>query len=163
MILKVIVAVGLSGTMLASNGYVGQAQTSARGKCRTAHHKVVKLAAGTDSAVIEMGVTGGNIRPWTITFHHDGTITSDSWIQVGNRKLDDPNNALPGLVTLASAEGFFGMQVSQQCTGTLPDVAARFVTVITASGSTRVSVRGGCNARFSQLWAVLASAAGIQS
>jgi hypothetical protein len=67
-------------------------------------------------------------------------------------------DAVHGLVDLAKAEGFFRMPATTLCRGTLPDFAGSFVTV----GSTRVSVRGSCNLRFSKLYAVLAAAAGVQ-
>ena len=103
------------------------------------------------------GRTGGNIVPAKVSIGKDGRVTSTG----SEPKLAQASVSLRnGLGKLATAEGFFSMPVSTQCPATLPDIAARFITV-SAGGKTRtVSVHGTCKPAFEELYAVLSAAVG---
>ena len=108
------------------------------------------------------GRTGGNIAPFTVRIGRDGRLATTGPVEVA-----DPGAVLSpalraGLARLARAEGFFAMPTLIRCSGVLPDVAGRFVTV-SAGGKTRtVTARGGCKAAFEELFAVLAAVAGVR-
>lgn len=157
--MRTYVTLALSCLLLLTSFTAAHAKT--KPKCATARSRAVKLASLGDGTVISFGIKGGNIRPWTVSIHQDGTITTNSWVSTANKRLTDPANALAGLATLAQAEGFFTMPATRQCSGTLPDVASRYMTYTTASGTTTVRVHGTCDQRFNQLWAVLNSVAGV--
>lgn len=120
----------------------------------------VKVHQNSSNPAIVFGIAGGNIRPWQVTIHNDGTVTATG-ITVRDQHLADPKNTLNGLKLLAKAAGFNTMQPQTQCTGTLPDIAGRFVEIHSAAGSKRVSVHGGCSGPFNRLWAVLYATADV--
>ena len=121
----------------------------------------VHLQSSYGQATISFGIEGGNIRPWSVTVNYNGSIVGNDYRKPTNTHLYDPKNSMNGLQKLAGAEGFVAMPATQQCARVLPDVAARFVTIATATGTHKVSVRGLCNTQFNELWAVLASTAGF--
>ncbi|MDQ2744775.1 MAG: hypothetical protein M3Z66_21120 [Chloroflexota bacterium] len=121
----------------------------------------VHLKSSYGRATITFGIEGGNMRPWSVTFNYNGSIVGNDYRKPTNTHLYDPKNSMNGLQKLADAEGFGAMPATQQCTRVLPDVASRFVTISTAAAQQKVSVRGFCNTRFNELWAVLASTTGF--
>jgi hypothetical protein len=104
------------------------------------------------------GRTGGNIIPFRVTIGKDGRVTA-----TGPQKLTLTFATVAlrnGLAKLAQAEGFWTMPAFVSCPGTLPDVAAHFVTV-SAGGKTRtVTSHGSCKAAFEELYAVLSASVG---
>ncbi len=121
----------------------------------------VHLKSSYGQATITFGIEGGNLRPWSVTVNYSGSIVANDYRKPMNTHLYDPKNSMNGLQKLADAEGFGAMPAERQCGSALPDVASRFVTIITAAGTHKVSVRGLCNRQFNELWAVLASTAGL--
>ncbi|GAC1323749.1 MAG: hypothetical protein NVS2B16_15720 [Chloroflexota bacterium] len=121
------------------------------------HH----LRAGAPQPAFIFGRKGGNIRPFTATINTNGqlTVTGMSQSPTANRFLGP--QVAPGLLKLAEATQFFAAAPSIQCGTTLmPDTATIFITVTTTSGTKTVSMHGGCNTGFEQLWSVLAAIAG---
>jgi hypothetical protein len=109
-----------------------------------------------------LGRTGGNIAPFSVRIGSDGRVTTKGPVNGAPPTSPLSSPLRNGLVKLAKAEGFFTMPTSIRCQGVLPDFASRFVTV-SAGGKTRtVTVRGGCNAPFEELYAVIAAVAGAQ-
>jgi len=104
------------------------------------------------------GRTGGNIVPSKVVISSTGRVTSDSSVPVNKTPVSLA--ARNGLVKLAKAEGFFTMTAFTACSGTLPDIAAQFVTVTVAGKTRTVTVHGGCVASFNELYAVLGAVAG---
>lgn len=119
----------------------------------SAHH-----SARQASTVFTFGVRGGNIRPWSVQLASDGSVTA-SIVTVGDAHLPDGHNTIIGLKVLAKAEQFGAMSRQTNCTGTLPDIASRYITY---KGKT-VAVHGACVSHFNQLYAVLYNTADVQS
>jgi hypothetical protein len=46
------------------------------------------------------------------------------------------------------------------CAGVLPDIASRYISFSTTSGTKRVQVHGGCNTPFNQVYAILQATIG---
>lgn len=134
---------------------------SRSGKCtstRTTHHT---LKAATTAPAITVGISGGNIMPWSVSVAGDGTVTASGWNKPKISHLTDPKDALPALFKLADAEGFWSMTAQTSCTGTLPDIASQYIQINSSTGSKRVAVHGGCNANFQQLLAAYENAVGL--
>jgi hypothetical protein len=158
-------AVVLSLLLFALDGFsVGHAAHLSAHKCSTSSagkkgkHTMAQASA---SPVFTFGVTGGNIRPWSVSIDPDGSVQSKG-IGVRDQKPIYPTDTLNGLLALAGTEGFWSMPSSTSCTGTLPDIASRFVQITSNTGTTKVSVHGGCNGSFNQLWANLAATVDIE-
>jgi len=117
-----------------------------------------QAAHASSTPALRFGRSGGNIEHFTVTISPTGRVTTEGPVQLARPRLTLTPDAMRGLVDLARAEGFFRMPATTVCRGTLPDVAGSFVTV----GSKRVLVRGSCNRRFSELYAVLAAVAGVR-
>ena len=114
------------------------------------------------TAKFVFGRSGGNIRPYSVTISRDGRVTARGGVTLSRQDVVVPAGVLRALVAMAKAEGFYSWPAATICPGTLPDFASLFVTVTTSRGTKKVSVRGGCNARFAQLYAVLGAVAGVQ-
>lgn len=108
------------------------------------------------------GRSGGNIAPFTVKIGRDGRVTSKGPVTPAPTSTPLSSPLRNGLAKLAKAEGFFAMPTAIRCQGTLPDFASRFVTVSAAGQTRTVSARGGCNAAFEELYAVIAAVAGTQ-
>jgi len=123
-------------------------------------HKPAGLTAGQND--ITFGIRGGNIQTWTATIAGDGTVTTTGWEKSRNAKLMEAQPALNGLFKLADAEGFFTMPQVTSCSGTNPDVATRYISMDSGSGSRQVAVHGTCVQGFNELYAVLANEVDLQ-
>jgi hypothetical protein len=109
--------------------------------------------------IFSFGRTGGNIVPFSVSVSKEGRVTTSGPVSVTN-KVTLAQPLRNGLAKLAKAEGFFSMPVAIRCSAVHPDVAAHFVT-FSAGGKTRtVTARGGCNAAFEELYAVITAALG---
>ncbi len=117
-----------------------------------------QAAHASSPRAFAFGRSGGNIAPFTVMISPTGRVTAQGSVRLARPRLTLTQDAVHGLVDLAKTEGFFRMPATTVCRGTLPDFAGSFVTV----GSKRVTVRGSCNRRFSELYAVLAAVAGVQ-
>lgn len=129
--------------------------------------KVHSLPSGSANlAVIKFGVQGGSLRPWSVQFGLDGTITP-TVLSLPKTKFADPKNALRGLLALADAEGFFSMKKAIGCLGSggNPDVSSRYIMIHSSAGTRHVNSFGSCTAtaKFDQIYAVLEETAGIGS
>lgn len=127
--------------------------------------KTHSLPGNASGAIFSFGVQGGNMRPWSVKFALDGTITST--LSSSKAKLTDPKNSLRGLLALADAEGFFAIKKDVGCLSgpTNPDVGNRYIIIHSSSGTKHVNEYGTCTAtaRFDQLYAVLQETAGTGS
>jgi hypothetical protein len=140
--------------------FAGHAATKKTGcTTRKTSTKHVLVSNGT---AIAFGSVGGNMQPWTVTFNADGTVTAKGWVKPRNNKLMNPASTLQGFETLAQGIGFYSMPGLTNCTGTLPDISSRYVTMTTTTGSRTVRFHGGCGGEFNQLWSALANAADYQ-
>ena len=110
-------------------------------------------------ATFVFGREGGNIRPYTVTIYNDGTVTASGPVSPTPRHLTEAVDTIAGLLTLARAEGFFGLPTQIVGHG-LPDVGGRFIRIHTAHGTKTVHVRFVRVAAFDQLYAVLLAVAG---
>jgi hypothetical protein len=108
------------------------------------------------------GRSGGNIQPFSVTVARDGRVTARGAVTLARPDVVVPAAALRALLTLAKAEGFYSWPAARVCRGTLPDFASLFVAVTTARGTRKVTVRGSCNQRFAQLYAILGAVAGVE-
>ena len=115
-------------------------------------------AHASSTPTLRFGRSGGNIAPFTVTISPTGRVTTQGPVKLARPSRTLTPDAVHGLVVLAKTEGFSRMPAATACRGTLPDFAGSFVEV----GSKRVTVRGSCNRRFSQLYAVFAAAAGVR-
>ena len=108
--------------------------------------------------LLSFGQTGGNIRPFTVTVTSDGRLhfSGPGWRGRGTKIVPLP--VRQGLLRLAQAEGFFSMPTLTRCSGTLPDVASRFIKVSTGSEVRTVVVHGSCNRSFDETYAVFSAA-----
>lgn len=122
-----------------------------------AHH--LRPAAAQPAFIF--GRRGGNIRPLSVTIDDGGQVSGAGSASGQNAPRNLTPDVAKGLLKLAEAEEFFSMPASTACPGVLPDVGTLYVTINTTSGAKTVSVHGGCNASFSQLWGVLAAATGV--
>ena len=107
------------------------------------------------------GRVGGNIAPYTVDVHLDGTLSSSGPVRLANPSKSVPAATLRRLGLLVRSTGFSSLPARTTCAGALPDFAASFVTVKTGSTSKRVLVRGDCRPGFQRLYRALAAAAGV--
>jgi len=113
-------------------------------------------SGGAASGSFAFGTTGGNVVPRHVTISATGRV-----VERGLRTKTIDVAAVHGLLTLATAERFFSLPKRIECAGTLPDVAALYVTVRTPARTRTVTVHGSCNRRFAELYAVLNAVATI--
>jgi hypothetical protein len=109
------------------------------------------VAAALAAPTIAFGRVGGNIKPFAAAVDASGHVTVD-----GAAARDVGAARVRALVRIAQREQFFSLPRSTRCTGTLPDVAARYVRLRSAGVVRTVRVQGGCNARFERIWSALA-------
>ena len=122
-----------------------------RGTAAVGHHP--PRARGT--ATVAFGQEMGNILPFRVTIGAEGKVRVTGPVHVNGASTTVSKDALAGIVLLARYSEFPSLPAFTGCTGTLPDVAARYVDLKTATWSHRVSVRGGCVDAINQLFAVL--------
>jgi hypothetical protein len=120
----------------------------------TKHPRAHTLAVSATGPVIQFGQFGGNIRPWDAAINADGTVTAKG-ITAAETRLADPKNALNGLLKLADAEGFWSVASATACSGTLPDIASRYIQITSNTGTRKIAVHGACVDGFNQLFAEL--------
>lgn len=101
--------------------------------------------------VIAFGRVDGNIKPFAASVNAAGQVTVD-----GAQARDVGSARVRALVRLARRQQFFSLPASTRCSGTLPDVAARYIRVRSAGRVKTVRFQGSCNPRFEALWNALA-------
>jgi hypothetical protein len=102
------------------------------------------------------GTVGGNIRPLTASIARSGKVVVD-----GAPTRTVSRAKLVALGRLAHRQGFFSLPATVTCAGVLPDIASRYVRVTDGSRTWKVTVHGGCNARFNRVYSALARAADL--
>ena len=103
----------------------------------------------------------GNIVPFRVTIGIDGKIHTSGPVHANGTSTMVSKDALAAIALLARSAGFTSLPAFTGCAGTLPDIAARYIEVRTASWSHRASVRGGCVDALNQLFAVLMNLAHV--
>lgn len=94
--------------------------------------------------------------PFQVTIEPTGRIHASGQLEPARRQLSHAK--IVSLSRLVHEDFSAGLK-SRLCPGTNPDVGSEFIH---AYGRT-VRVHGGCEPRFSRLWATLAKAAGLRS
>jgi hypothetical protein len=113
------------------------------------------LAACGSAAVahtpIVFGITGGNIAPYRVSIQPNGSVRG-SGSQASLRRQIPPSRVrqLTNEIQQASL-------ASRSCAGSVPDVASQYIRV----GGRTVTVHGGCEAQFRQVWGDLLQAVGL--
>jgi len=110
------------------------------------------LAAPASAGGYSFGRLGGNIIPFTVTIDAQGATHASGPVHVGRSKLTAAQ--LAAVAKAAAAARFASLPATTLCPGTLPDVAATFVV----AGGHRVTVHGGCSARYATVWNALTAA-----
>jgi hypothetical protein len=113
-------------------------------------------AASTTPHRIVFGIAGGNMVPFQVTIEPTGRIHASGPLEPSRRHLSHAK--IVSLSRLVREDFSAGLK-SRLCPGTNPDVGSEFIH---AYGRT-VRVHGGCEPRFSRLWATLAKAVGLRS
>jgi hypothetical protein len=119
---------------------------------------VVGLAAcgssrATDGPIVA-GITGGNLRPFSVTIEPNGSVQTRGPAPLIQRR-HIPQAAVRRLRDEIAAAALH----SRVCAGALPDVAAQYIRV----GGTTITVRGGaarCEPAFARTWVKLFNAVG---
>jgi len=107
------------------------------------------------------GRSGGNIAPFRVEIHADGTLHHSGAVRLARPADPVSKQRLDALLRLARTQSFWSLPRVIRCAGSLPDYAYLFVTVGTATSTRTVKVRGGCRARFARVFAGLEAAAGV--
>ena len=115
---------------------------------------------GATSPAFTFGRTGGNIRPFAVTIASGGRVSGTGAVQLVSPAPKLSAAVVSGLRKLARAEGFYAAPVSARCPNVLPDVAALYVTIRSAGTTRTVSVKGGCNSSFGELFETLLAVSG---
>jgi hypothetical protein len=97
---------------------------------------------------IVFGITGGNIAPYRISIQPNGSARGR-----GRTVLAQIS---PARVRALRREIQQAHLSSRRCAGVLPDVASRYIRI----GDRTITVRGGCETRFNQVWNDLVRAVG---
>jgi hypothetical protein len=112
--------------------------------------------------VFEFGRKGGTILPFQIAVRADGTVSVTGTVRRTERVTVSPQ-ALAGLKKLALAEQFFTMPATTNCLGTVGGLATNYIRAHIGKRDKTVSVYGGCNKRFVELFEVLEAVAGVST
>jgi hypothetical protein len=153
-----------AGGLVATLALLGTGPYSTHGAARAAA-PCIPAGYGAPGAtpVISFGHTGGNIRPTKVAIYSDGTITYQ-----GGRPLSTSYHIQPaavqGLERLAQAEGFATMPALIKSPHWLPDFGFNFISIRAGCSATVQTVRaqGQVTGGFSELYATLAAATGLQ-
>jgi len=107
--------------------------------------------SGTQNLKITFGLSGGTMRPYSVTIAPGGAVTTTGLPYGKPKPVTSGKDAeLSGLVR----KGFADFK-NDQCPGTFPDESAMFITAL---GRT-ITVRGSCEPGFTQLWNSLITSA----
>jgi hypothetical protein len=104
-------------------------------------------SAEVTATPIVFGISGGNIAPYRVSIQPDGSVRGATHRQIPSARV----RRLQREIEQAHL-------TSRRCSGTLPDVASRYIRV---SGRT-VTVHGACEPSFERVWHDLAQAAGVR-
>ena len=151
---------GIVGLLAIGGSLAGSGIAVAHHLTGAPRHHIYHHTATSGTPVYVFGQRGGNILPFEVTIAGDGAISATR-IKARTTRLSNPQDTLNGLAKLADAEGFTTLPPTVRCTGTLPDIASRYITVTTRSSSYTVQVHGGCNAAFNEFFATLYNTAGV--
>jgi hypothetical protein len=121
---------------------------------------VVASAASAAPRSYEFGRSGGSIIPFSVTIAVDGTVSVSGPVRVSVQRISPA-----GMVRLVAAlrqQRFWGLPATTRCEGTLPDIAAEFITVHTGTATHSVLVHGDCVTRFNALYDAITRAVGLR-
>lgn len=107
-------------------------------------------SAPTGSPIV-FGLTGGNIRPFSVTIRPNGSVHERGTTPPIHRRQIPPAE-----VQRLQREIKVANLASRNCTGALPDTASRYIR----SGGRTVTVHGSCDTAFERIWNKLVAAVG---
>jgi len=117
--------------------------------CAAYAHAASHGVASPSPIVVTFGREGGNMLPLRVTIDATGAVAISAPGRTTPSSVHLSPDALDGLRTLATAEGFAAMPLRQIGHG-LPDVGGRYVGIRTGSALTVVHVRYVHNRAFDQ-------------
>jgi len=124
---------------------------------------LLATAAGARAPLaFSFGRTGGSIMPFDVKIFADGRVGVTGAVRRIERVTVTPQ-ALAALRKLANAERFFSMPASTNCLGTVGGLATNYIRGHVGKRNRTVSVRGGCNKRFLELFEVLKAVAAVST
>jgi hypothetical protein len=109
------------------------------------------------------GRIGGNIAPFRVGIHTDGTVARSGPVRLANPNVRLSKARLAALLRYARTQHFWTLRRRTLCRDSLPDIASLYVTIHTTTRTRTVTVRGECSTRFARIYRALASAATVKS
>ena len=129
---------------------------------------IATLAAPASSArasappVFDFGRKGGTILPFDVKIFANGRVLVSGTVRRMERVTVSPQ-ALDGLRKLTNAEHFFSMPAATNCLKTIGGLATNYIRARIGKQDKTVSVYGGCNKRFLELFELLKAAAAVST
>jgi hypothetical protein len=114
--------------------------------------------ATAGKASFVFGTQGGSVMPFTVVINAKGKVSAKGPIQVKKRQLSVKQ--LNTLLARAQSGGFFKLPKTKQCSGSLPDISARYISISTTAKSHQSTVHGTCLSSFNTLYTALMKATG---
>ena len=111
-------------------------------------------SAGTHVTII-FGQEMGHIRPFSVTIAANGAVKPSGPIHLNGNAATISRDAVMGIVRLAQTEQFRALPSFTACPGALPDLATRYISIMTPRWQHRAGARGACLDILNQLFAVL--------
>jgi len=130
--------------------------------CLVAAAVLTSAAGAKVQPAFTFGRRGGTIRPFTVKIFPDGRVLATGAIRIIEHVTVTPE-ALAALRKLANAEHFFAIRAYTDCHGTVGGLASNYIRVRLGRRAKTVSVRGGCNKRFLELFDVLQAVAAVST
>ena len=103
-------------------------------------------SSSTAHGPIVFGISGGNIAPYRVSIQPNGGVRGASHRQISRER-----------VRRLQQEIEEAHLTSRRCSGTLPDIASRYIRV----GDRTVTVHGSCETSFQRVWNELAQTVGL--
>jgi hypothetical protein len=130
--------------------------------CLVAAAVLPSAAGAKGQPAFTFGRRGGTILPFTVKIFPDGRVVATGAIRTIEHVIVTPE-ALSAMRKLANAEHFFAMRAYTNCHGTVGGLASNYIRVRIGRRAKTVSLRGGCNKRFLELFDVLQAVAAVST
>lgn len=121
------------------------------------HH----LQSAPGGVAFEFGGVAGLMPSWDVKMYNNGTVGVTGCARLADPSLHLTVATLRGLLKLAEAARFFALPRTISGSPRATDVQQGYIAVTTTSGTKTVTVIGAHNARYVQLWSVLAAVTGV--
>ena len=115
------------------------------------------------SPLFEFGRIGGNVKPFRVQIHRDGTIDHTGPVRLAKPRTRLSQARLAALLRYARTQRFWSLPSRTFCRDSLPDFASFYVTINSGRKTHTVRVRGGCRPRLSRIYRALARATSVSS